>query len=553
MIRSREDIPTLARRIVIKAGTSVVTADDGYVSISHISNIVERAARLFLEGKQVLFVSSGAVNVGRQALKKRSVLGRSLFDMLSPAKTGDDDEHSVAGVPSDTSKAAYNSACAATGQLGLMSLYEVLFRQFDITVAQILVTSSDFHSPERRRNIQYVLTQLLNKGVLPLLNENDPVSLNQGYATFGQGFSDNDALASMVSIEMNAQLLILLTDVKGVYDKPPKEGGAIIHDFDTATLFQEGDKSSVGRGGMGAKVDAAKKAIEGGVNAVVIARGQDFDVIDQITKGERVGTLFLSNPLHQFGPASLNTAPSQISVDGAQRGGSTDVAVNIQQIAEDARLGSRQLQALSPEQRTSILLAIATALEERVDMILQTNRLDIEAAELAEVAPSLLNRLKMTEEKMGTLVQGIRSIANQDDPLDALLEQSELADCLVLDKIRTPIGVLLIIFESRPDCLPQIAALAIRSGNGIILKGGKEAEQSNLLLHSIIAECIAKETNGNVAPGVIGLVTTRADIKSLLQLDKYIDLVIPRGSNDLVKYIKNNTTGSEGKDPQGKR
>lgn len=136
-----------------------------------------------------------------------------------------------------------------------MSLYETMFNQFDLTVSQLLVTSFDFTSPERRKNIQHVISQLLALGIVPLLNENDAVSANQGYETFGNTFSDNDSLAALVSIEMSAQLLILLTDVKGVYDRPPTESNAQIIDiYDEKKGFKVGEKSTQGRGGMGAKV-----------------------------------------------------------------------------------------------------------------------------------------------------------------------------------------------------------------------------------------------------------------------------------------------------------
>eukprot|EP01035_Chromulina_nebulosa_P055606 gene55606-76199_t len=178
MIRSREDV-SLAHRVVIKAGTSVVSTAEGYPSLSRMASIVENAAKLVREGKEVLIVTSGAVGVGRQRLSKQSVLRRSMFDLLSqrdlPAVTQD----RVNGIPSEKEKASYSSACAAAGQLGLMSLYETMFSQFGITISQILVTSFDFTSPERKRNIQYVITQLLALGIVPLLNENDPVSLNQ--------------------------------------------------------------------------------------------------------------------------------------------------------------------------------------------------------------------------------------------------------------------------------------------------------------------------------------------------------------------------------------
>ena len=124
-----------------------------------------------------------------------------------------------------------------------MSLYETMFTQFDITTSQLLVTAFDFTSPERRRNVQYVISQLLALGIVPLLNENDAVSANQGYQTFGNSFSDNDSLASLVAIEMSAQLLILLTDVRGVYDRPPSEPDSKLIDIFNCdkTTFKVGE------------------------------------------------------------------------------------------------------------------------------------------------------------------------------------------------------------------------------------------------------------------------------------------------------------------------
>jgi len=151
-----------------------------------------------------------------------------------------------------------------------------------------------------------------------------------------------------------------------------------------------------------------------------------------------------------------------------------------------------------------------------------------------------LKRLKLTPEKINVLVAGITAIAEDEPCIGRMLAQTELADGLLLDKLSCSLGVLLIIFESRPDCLPQIAALAIKSGNGLVLKGGKEAEKSNQLLHSIITDSIERVSQGQVDSGVIGLVS-RAEIPSLLKLDGLIDLVIPRGSGELVKYIKSNT------------
>eukprot|EP01040_Poterioochromonas_malhamensis_P023451 gene23451-28770_t len=148
MIRSREDI-ALANRIVLKAGTSVVSTPDGYPSLSRMANIVEHAAKLVREGKEGLIVTSGAVGVGRQKLSKQAILRRSMSDLIIQREPGI--LSTVGG--GDKKSLSYNSACAAAGQLGLMSLYETMFSQFDITVSQLLVTSFDFTSPERRRNI----------------------------------------------------------------------------------------------------------------------------------------------------------------------------------------------------------------------------------------------------------------------------------------------------------------------------------------------------------------------------------------------------------------
>jgi len=535
MIHSREDIP-LANRIVIKAGTSVVSTPEGYPSLSRMAAIVEHAADLVRKGKEVLIVTSGAIGVGKQRLRKQGLLKRSMSDLLVQQKDTNPGQDTPNGVPIENGQVSYSSACAAAGQLGLMSLYETMFNQYDITTSQLLVTAFDFTSPERRRNIQYVIAQLLSLGIVPLLNENDAVSANQGYQTFGNTFSDNDSLAALVSIEMSAQLLILLTDVPGVYDRPPNEPGAELIDiFTLSSSFKVGEKSLQGRGGMSAKVDAALNAIKGGVHAVVIAAGKDTHVIGQIINKEKVGTLFL---LHDGSNPVINSPVGKGK-------NSTEKVVSLEetaeQMAKDARSSSRQLQALSSKEREAILYAIADAIAAKEVEILSTNAEDVAIAKANGLQGPSLKRLQLTSEKIQTLVTGIKSIASQEEPVGKIVKKTELASDLVLQQITSPIGVLLIIFESRPDCLPQIAALALRSGNGLLLKGGKEAEKSNKLLHEIIAETIENTTKGSVSRNVIGLITSRASIPSLLKMDSYIDLVIPRGSGDLVKHIKENT------------
>jgi len=189
-----------------------------------------------------------------------------------------------------------------------------------------------------------------------------------------------------------------------------------------------------------------------------------------------------------------------------------------------------------------ILSAIADAICNHEADILKANDEDVAKAKLdGGLSGPSLKRLILNREKLTTLCDGIRQIACSPEPLGKLVSRTEVSQGLILDKITCPIGVLLIIFESRPDCLPQIISLALRSGNGLLLKGGKEAENSNAVLFHLIANAIETASEGRVSKDVIGLVKDRANVAELLQLDSSIDLIIPRGSGELVKYIKENT------------
>lgn len=218
-------------------------------------------------------------------------------------------------------------------------------------------------------------------------------------------------------------------------------------------------------------------------------------------------------------------------------------AVEAMQSARDLAVGAREaarhLQALSAAERVAVLNHIADELEAHEADIMAANSKDVAAAG-GNISDSLLQRLVLKPNKIRQLADGIRSIARQEEPLGRVLSRTELAEGLVLEKVTSPIGVLLVIFEARPDALPQIAALAIASGNGLLLKGGKEAVHSNAALHSLIVGAV-ESAAPSVGRGLIGLVTTRDEIADMLRLDDVIDLVIPRGSNELVSYIKQNT------------
>ena len=203
-----------------------------------------------------------------------------------------------------------------------------------------------------------------------------------------------------------------------------------------------------------------------------------------------------------------------------------------------ARAASRQLQALSSADRSALLCAIADALEANEPAIVAANVEDIAAAEAANTEPNLMNRLKLKPGKIAQLAEGARQIAAMEEPIARPLSKMEIAPDLILEQVTAPLGVLLIIFESRPDALPQIASLAIRSGNGLLLKGGKEAARTNAALHQVIVGCMPRF---GVAEDAIVLVEGREAVADILKLNDVVDLVIPRGSNDLVSYIQNNT------------
>ena len=201
-------------------------------------------------------------------------------------------------------------------------------------------------------------------------------------------------------------------------------------------------------------------------------------------------------------------------------------------LAAAAKSAALRLQSRTSSERAAALERLADALLCDQDAILAENARDLEAG--ADLEPALYARLKLTPAKLATLAEGIRSIAAAEEPLGRRLRSTELAEGLVLEQVSAPIGVLLVIFESRPDVLPQVAALAVKSGNGLLLKGGSEALHSNRCLHRVVVEAL------DLGP-VVGLVESRSEIADLLALDGLIDLVIPRGSNALVRHIQENT------------
>jgi delta-1-pyrroline-5-carboxylate synthetase len=565
----------MARRVVIKAGTSVVANDDGSPSLTRLGAIVEQIAALNQAGVEVIFVSSGAVGMGKNLLRKQARLNMSFKDLHKSdshhahlgsglhAVTEDThdtilpDAHSAHAqrltpttsisdllTVNEHMETSAAKSYAAAGQFELMNLYQSLFSPKGVTASQMLLTQADFGDAHHLQNLRYAVDRLLSLGIVPIVNENDAVSVLPGTTQEAEPvFSDNDSLAALCARTFGAEVLLLLTDVDGVYTLPPTHPKAKLIPFYHANTEQVGIgvKSSQGRGGMAAKIDAARNAVAPGsaCTACVICAGSDLDVVRAVLSKDwdgaetGKGTLF-ATPGSDLETQALDELVHSVEDEESCSDGARDMALR-------ARREARKLQALPAEVRRNILNAVADALLTRKDEIVQANQLDLANAAQDKVAGPLVKRLGLTDEKLATLVTGIRQLATLPDPLGNVKAKRELADGLELSLTTVPIGVLLIIFESRPDSLPQIASLALASSNGLLLKGGKEAYHSNTALHDVIGDAIEKGSEGLISKDIIGLVTSRGQVKDLLSLDDTIDLVIPRGSNALVSYIQENT------------
>jgi glutamate-5-semialdehyde dehydrogenase len=212
--------------------------------------------------------------------------------------------------------------------------------------------------------------------------------------------------------------------------------------------------------------------------------------------------------------------------------------MSIRHAADAARQAAIPLAAVPTECKNRALQAIADGLTARAAEIAQANQADLEQAETDNLAPPLLKRLKFDASKIQEAVQGIESLIALEDPTGKTVSATALDQDLELYRVTCPIGVIGIIFESRPDALVQISTLCLKSGNAVLLKGGREAARTNRILVEIIAGATEQ---ASIPSGWIQLVETRADVAAMLALDDTIDLIIPRGSNAFVRYIMENT------------
>ena len=212
---------------------------------------------------------------------------------------------------------------------------------------------------------------------------------------------------------------------------------------------------------------------------------------------------------------------------------------SVRQAAERSKQASYGIQNLPLSVRNAALAAIASELGKRKDQIIRANQMDLAEGARTGLAQPLLKRLSYDEVKLDESIRSIESLVAQEDTIGKVISKTELDTGLVLEKVSCPIGVIGIIFESRPDALVQIATLCLKSGNAVLLKGGSEARETNKALASAIVA--ASESTDARLKDAVQLLSTREEIRELLALDGLVDLIIPRGSNELVRSIQSST------------
>jgi glutamate 5-kinase len=304
-----------AQRIVVKLGTHVVTDDGVDLAIGRLTGIVEGVARLRRQGRDVVMVSSGAVMMGVRAL-------------------------GLAGKPREL---ALKQACAAAGQSHLMHWYTEAFKRFGVTAAQVLLTEEDLADRERALSVRTVLMRLLELGAVPVLNENDSVGVRELIARQhvvatpasrpGFGFGDNDGLSARVAVCLDADLLVLLTNVSGLYTANPKHDPTAsriseLAAIDDVARSRASGSSAGGTGGMASKLDAAALATSEGTT-VLIAGGAEPNVLDRALAGVDLGTLIAA-------PARRRARERHIAV-GARSGGALVVNAGALKALNDSK------------------------------------------------------------------------------------------------------------------------------------------------------------------------------------------------------------------------
>lgn len=473
-------------RIVIKIGTSTLAHHTGRLNIRRTEVLCKVISDLKNAGHEIVMVSSGAIGMGagKLSLKER---------------------------PSDMPT---KQAAAAVGQCELMYTYDKLFGEYNHTVAQILLTSEDIEHDDRRQNVENTMERLLSLGAIPIINENDTISTSEIV------IGDNDTLSAIVASTVHADLLVLLSDIDGLFTADPRKdpSATLIPTVCEITpeikAMTSGAGTNLGTGGMTTKIQAAQIATENGID-MVIANGADPVILYDIADGKQAGTRFLAQKKN-----ALKERTKRIMKE-------------TKCILQEAKAAVSSLAVLKSEEKNKALLAMADALIADTSSILCENKKDMDAAK-DTISSVMLDRLKLDESRIRAMADGIRAVAALPDPVGRILSDETRPNGLHIQKISVPMGVIAIIYESRPNVTSDAAALALKSGNVCVLRTGKEAFHSAF---SIVTALKKGLHSCGINEQVINLIedTSRKSALDLMRAVGFIDLLIPRGGAGLIK------------------
>lgn len=477
----------MSKRIVVKVGSNVLTRKNGTLDITRMSALVDQIAELREMGFQVVLVSSGAVASGRSELGNDvhldSVEQRQLY--------------------------------SAVGQAKLMNRYYEFFKEHQIAVGQILTTKENFSTQEQYVNQRNCLEIMLEKGVLPIVNENDTVSITELM------FTDNDELSGLMATMCQAEALYLLSNIDGVYDGNPSDASSSVirevapgHDL---SEYIQVSKSSAGRGGMTSKAGTAEKVAAQGVHVYIANGDREHILTDLVTRPDTV-------PFTHFQPTI---------VQEAEQSGAEDVSAQVEAILQAAQAASREQSRVSEQQVNELLLALADAIEVDIPALLEANVLDLKRMDPANPK---YDRLKLTEARLRGIAQDMRNTAALPSPLHLVQQKTTLPNGLELQRVSAPFGVIGVIYEARPNVSFDVFSLCFKAGSACVLKGGSDAKDSNEAIVRLIKRVLEER---GINPNFVSLLPASHEATDiLLRAHGLVDLLIPRGSKRLIDFVR---------------
>ena len=480
------------------------------------------------KGHNVIIVSSGAVACGREKLQEY------LTDDLSMRKY------------------------ASVGQAIMMSRFSECFAKVGTTVSQVLLNEEDFDNDHRIESIIQMIRLLLKDGIVPILNENDAITVRETHYVDDGGkiLWDNDSLASLLAINIKADNLILASNIDGVYH----QNCQIISEWDDNHFdqLQAVETSTYGRGGITAKIRAAIDASHHGTTVYII-NGKREGVIRRTLLGGRATDSSTDST------NGTDTQNGSVAWTGTRFSPKTNCSTSDEnptirdhqhftdnnRFKEAKKMAATVIRFTSLKERDEILQRFRDLIIERKSSILEANSEDLEIARESNLQDVLVKRLILDDGKIDSLVKGIDRLIELGEVVDKILEKKYIPHPFVTSYNHThnlnenkrdnmiewirrqvPLGLILVIFESRPDVLVQLLSLAIKTGNGMVLKGGSEAKKSLQALYDIFLEAVPDRLHSGYR-----LLLDRSDAMSALTSPDF-DLIIPRGSGSFIETVK---------------